>query len=81
MISISETDCLNSKLAQDSTYKYFEVIFVDPAHNAIRNVRCGAAAAAAVLPAAARNSDAARSRWRLRVLWIRSVRAGAPLRC
>jgi len=26
--------------AQDSTYKYFEIIFVDPAHNAVRNVRC-----------------------------------------
>ena len=25
---------------QDSTYKYFEVIFVDPQHAAIRNVRC-----------------------------------------
>ena len=25
--------------AQDSTYKYFEVIFVDPQHAAIRNVR------------------------------------------
>ena len=24
---------------QDSTYKYFEVVFVDPAHNTIRNVR------------------------------------------
>ena len=23
---------------QDSTYKYYEVIMVDPAHNAIRNV-------------------------------------------
>jgi large subunit ribosomal protein L15e len=23
----------------DSTYKYFEVILVDPAHNAVRNVR------------------------------------------
>jgi len=26
-------------LLQDSTYKYFEVIFVDPQHAAIRNVR------------------------------------------
>ena len=26
-------------VAQDSTYKYFEVIFVDPQHTAIRNVR------------------------------------------
>lgn len=25
---------------QDSCYKYFEVIMVDPAHNAIRNVSC-----------------------------------------
>lgn len=24
---------------QDSTYKYYEVVLVDPAHNAIRNVR------------------------------------------
>jgi ribosomal protein L15E len=26
-------------VSQDSTYKYFEVIFVDPQHAAIRNVR------------------------------------------
>ena len=26
-------------LLQDSTYKYFEVILVDPQHNAVRNVR------------------------------------------
>ncbi len=25
--------------AQDSTYKYFEVVLVDPHHNAIRRVR------------------------------------------
>ena len=25
---------------QDSTYKYFEVILVDPEHNAVRRVRC-----------------------------------------
>jgi len=24
---------------QDSTYKYYEVVLVDPAHNAVRNVR------------------------------------------
>lgn len=29
-------------IPQDSTYKYFEVIMVDPAHNAIRNVSRGA---------------------------------------
>ncbi|GMP24020.1 hypothetical protein CsSME_00001427 [Camellia sinensis var. sinensis] len=28
---------LGYKAKQDSTYKYFEVILVDPAHNAIRN--------------------------------------------
>jgi Ribosomal L15 len=28
-----------SSVLQDSTYKYYEVVLVDPAHNAIRNVR------------------------------------------
>ena len=28
-----------ARTPQDSTYKYFEVVFVDPAHNTIRNVR------------------------------------------
>ena len=34
--------CISDPLlaAKDSTYKYFEIIFVDPAHNAVRNVRC-----------------------------------------
>lgn len=29
---------LNLSLPQDSTYKYYEVILIDPQHNAIRRV-------------------------------------------
>lgn len=29
-------------MPQDSTYKYFEVILVDPQHNAVRNVSAAA---------------------------------------
>ena len=42
---------------QDSTYKYFEVVLVDPQHNAIRRVRplpppsCGATAVRPWIPA------------------------------
>lgn len=37
---VPECRLVASACVQDSTYKYFEVILVDPEHNAIRRVRC-----------------------------------------